>query len=84
MACDCKICRRHKEYERQLYNLNEVVPFLQEPGGVEEAIEFLEGIYEQLSNIEQDNSVNRAIIEGSWPMADELISIAREKVDGKE
>lgn len=81
--CECRICKRHEEYSHHLTNLQEVIPYLQEPKqnawpvGVEEAIKFFEQIYNDLNNVELDNDVNKAIIEGSWPSADEQIKWAR-------
>ena len=83
MTCNCRICQRHDEYERQMDNLTEVVSFLQEAGGVEEAIEFFTQVYNDLNNIEMDNDVNRSIIEGSWPTADENIKYARARYQRK-
>ncbi len=81
--CECRICERHVEYDLHLTNLQEVIPYLQEPKqnpwpvGVEEAIKFFEKIYNDLNNVEMDNDVNRAIIDGSWHTADEQIKWAR-------
>ncbi len=85
--CECRICKRHEEYARQLNNLKEAASYLRglaiqnvvraESDGVEEAIKFFEKIYNDLNNVELDNDVNKAIIEGSWPTADENIKWAR-------
>ncbi len=79
--CECKICLRHEEFERQLNNLKEVVPFLFEPGGVEEAIEFFEKIYEDLNYSEMDNDVNNAILSGEWPTARQYAEQIIERLD---
>lgn len=71
--CECRICERHEKYSRQMTNLQKKI---QDPE-IEEAIEFFENIYNDLNNVELDNDVNKAIIEGSWPTADENIKWAR-------
>jgi hypothetical protein len=38
-----------------------------------------EGLYDTCVNISMDNDVNIAIINGSWPSADECISVARQR-----
>lgn len=85
MACNCRICQRHDEYERHMDNLTRIKNdlILQEVGGVEEAIEFFQQVYNDLNNIEMDNDVNRSIIEGSWPTADENIKYARARYQRK-
>jgi len=74
MKCNCKICQRHEEFERQMNNLKEVVPFLQESGGVEEAIEFIEHVYTSLNVTEMDRDMNLAIIKGTWPESEEILA----------
>ncbi len=73
--CECRICERHEEYSLHLTNLQKKI---QEPE-IEEAIVFFERIYNDLNNIELNNDVNRAIIDGSWHTADEQIKWARIK-----
>ena len=66
IVCNCKICHRHREFIRHLVSI-----------GNDDAVVFFEGIYEDLTHAEMDRDVNQAIINGSWPSADERIEFAR-------
>ena len=69
MSCNCRICQRHKEFIKHLVSIGDV--------GLNDAVVFFEGIYEDLAHTEMDRDVKKAVINGSWPSADEQIEFAR-------
>lgn len=78
-SCDCDKCTRHREYEDIMKILNS----FPEQEGVTVVKGFFERIYSDLNHVEMDNDVNKSIIEGSWPTADENIKHAREKYQNR-
>ncbi len=67
MACNCKICVQGREFRRIVSQL----PPLDQ--------EWMDEFYEEYCNSGLDANVNEAIIDGTWPNADEIIKFAREK-----
>lgn len=65
MACDCRLCRYGREVQAHLNALPE------------KQAEFFEDMYMQLMTAELDRDVNQAVINGTWPSADEQIAWAR-------
>ncbi len=75
MTCDCRICKQRKEFVGQLDILRE--------NGLNDSVTYFEDIYLELMNIGMDNDVNKSIIEGSWPTADENIKYARIRYENR-
>ena len=75
MTCECRVCVRHREYSKHITDIKDA--------GLDGALSFVEEMYDTLNNVELNNNVNQAIIEGSWPTADENIKCARERYQSK-
>jgi len=65
MACNCELCQRDQTFTERLARVPEA-----ERG-------YWEGIYTSLLHAEMDRDVNAAVIDGSWPDADDWIKRAR-------
>lgn len=65
MACECNVCKYSRKVRHQLEQL------------APEQREFFEGMYDTLINIEFDRDYSDAVIDGSWPEADEVIAKRR-------
>ena len=72
--CECRLCLQRIEFVKHLNILKET--------GLTDSIQFFEKIYDELMNVGLDNNVNKAVIDGSWPTADEQIAWARLKRKG--
>lgn len=68
-TCECRICKQRKEFVGHLDILRK--------NGLNDSVNYFEDIYLELMNVSMDNDVNKSIIEGSWPTADENIKYAR-------
>lgn len=68
MSCACDLCERNNTVADALARLP-----------VSER-DFWAGIYEDLSTAEMDRDWANAIIDGSWPDADEVIERARDRI----
>jgi hypothetical protein len=66
MACDCEVCSYHKNFQAW----RETLP--------ESAKEFADELMQMYDHVADDRSYLRAIIDGSWRTADEIIKKARE------
>ena len=76
MSCECRICLQIKELRKHIDLLKEA--------GLDDSVKFFEDIYDELMHVGLDNDVNKSIIEGSWPIADENIKTARERYKLKQ
>jgi hypothetical protein len=65
MACECSVCKYSRVVEHQLEQL------------APEQREFFEEMYDILINVEFDRDYSDAVIDGSWPGADEVIAKRR-------
>lgn len=65
--CQCKICIETREFFAIITHLNP------------DDQEWMENFFEKYTNEALDAEVNVAIIEGSWPTADEQIAYARQQ-----
>lgn len=63
--CDCKICNRFQKFKAWL----DTIP--------DESKEFAIKIYDDLTLTEDDRDYYKAIVDGSWPNADEVIKRIR-------
>ena len=63
MSCECKICQRHKEFIKHLVHIDNA-----------DAVVFFQGIYEDLTHAELDRDVSQAIVNGTWPSSEEILS----------
>lgn len=59
--CDCNLCQRDAAFRAQI----EQLPTAQRA--------YFESMYEQLQNVEMDLSYCCAVMDGSWPNADEVL-----------
>ena len=75
LSCECRICLQRAEVVGHLAIL--------EKYELTDQIKFFEDLYLELMSIGLDNDVNKSIIEGSWPTADENIKHAREKYQNR-
>lgn len=66
MKCQCRICERHREYERHMKILYRRVPA--------RTAKFFEEMCTALDHTEMDRDVNQAIIDGSWPTSEEILA----------
>lgn len=69
MSCQCKLCSRTREFRTKL----EAVP--------EQEREFWSNMYEYLCETEADRDYYKAVVEGTWPTADEVIKNHRKTDD---
>lgn len=69
--CDCKVCAREREVRAQL----ELLPAPQRS--------FFEGLYDDLTHAELDRDYYHAVLDGSWPSADEVLKSMRAKLAAK-
>lgn len=65
-ACNCKLCLRTQQFRLSL----EKVP--------ESEREFWSNIYSDLFHVEVDRDYYKAIVEGTWPDADQIINRHRQ------
>ena len=65
MTCHCKVCLYHKEFNDRI----DALPI--------EHQEFFYEMYDKVSYLEDAQAQLRAIIEGTWPNADEIIKHKR-------
>jgi hypothetical protein len=63
--CDCNLCQRDAAFRVQV----EQLPMEQRA--------YFESMYEQLQNVEMDLSYCCAVMDGSWPNADEVLQHMR-------
>lgn len=52
--------------------------------GLDGAADFMEGLLDYICEVEMDHDVAKAIIDGSWPTADEWITRKRHERNGSE
>lgn len=74
MTCDCRICKRHREFKAWL----KTIPKAARP--------FAENLMLELDHSEDHADYLQAIVDGSWPSADQQIALqrkSREKDDKK-
>lgn len=69
--CNCKFCQRNTQFSKHLALIKEA--------GLTESVEFIKSLYSHLNCVEMDNNVNEAIINGSWPSANQIIAVKRQK-----
>lgn len=69
MACECDLCVRNRKTDENLAKIEDP-----------EVRAFWENIYDALNDAEMSRDVAEAIIEGSWPSADEIIKERRDHV----
>lgn len=67
--CDCLVCQYSKKVKANLEGL----PL--------EKRQFFEDMYDILLNIEMDRDCYKAILDGTWPNADEVLKSYRNKND---
>lgn len=65
--CNCRICLRSHRFKEAL----EKVP--------DQEKQFFRDLFSDLYSVEMDRDYYRAIVEGSWPTADEIIRKHRER-----
>jgi hypothetical protein len=70
--CDCKICKRGREFYRIVKALKKY-PLI---------VEYLKTMYDYLLNIEEDMDYYRAILDGSWPTSVGILQTALKKAKG--
>lgn len=68
--CDCPVCVRAKKIAEQIA--------LCKQAGLDDAAKLLDELHMDVTGAEMDRDVNRAIIDGSWPTADEQILAIRQ------
>lgn len=68
MSCNCRVCVYAREVQKHLNDLPK------------KHAEFFEDMYNQLVHTEMDRDVNQAIIDGTWPSADEQLAWARRPI----
>ena len=73
-SCNCRICEQSREFYKHMDILK--------AARLGAFAEFFEDIYSELAHVQMDNAVNKAIIDGSWPDADQIIETARAKRNG--
>lgn len=61
-TCTCKLCVEHKRF----FQIIDTIPSADDR-------EWIKTVYEQIDDERQDANYNQAIIDGSWPSADEVI-----------
>ena len=69
--CNCDLCKRNHKWNRFLKKYSESF--------TKDEKKFLDKIYEDLNMIEFDNEVNEAILDGSWPQAQDWLNRGLEK-----
>jgi uncharacterized NAD(P)/FAD-binding protein YdhS len=69
--CDCKLCVRHREFESQLAK----IPGVQ----AKQLRDYFRTLLDCINEAEFDSAYYRAIVDGSWPQADELIDNIRKQ-----
>lgn len=65
--CECKLCARTRQFRLAL----EKIP--------EQEREFWSNLYNHLFDIEVDRDYYKAIVDGTWPNADQIIGHYRQK-----
>jgi len=71
-GCKCQWCVWHHKFKQHLAN----VP--------EESKAFFNEMCDELVQIQEDFSISEAVIDGSWPSADDVISFRRKKLAEKK
>lgn len=66
MACNCRLCERHRAFEQHMDHLREIPTH-------HSTLDFFEELYEHLNHVEMEENHGKAIIDGSWPTADSYI-----------
>ena len=69
-VCDCNLCQRTRKFRETLDRVPEADK------------KFWNDIYDTLFHAEFDLNYYRAIVEGSWPSADEILARYRAKPSG--
>lgn len=67
-TCECKVCVQMRAMETNLATLNP------------EQRSFFEAIYDDLVHASDERDYYRALVDGSWPNADEVIAGSRAKL----
>ena len=65
--CNCNLCIRTRQFRETL----EKIP--------EQDREFWSKMYDYLCEVEDDRDYYKAVVDGSWPTADEVIAYHRTK-----
>lgn len=65
MACQCRICDRHRKFKAWLATIPET------------SKEFANDLMTELDHAEDDANYWHSIVDGSWPSADEVIERKR-------
>ncbi len=66
MTCECRICKRARR-----------IDLIKEFANREQLLALVDELHERLCSAEADENWATAIIDGSWPEADEIIKRAR-------
>lgn len=70
MSCQCELCQYTRKFDEHAKSITSP-----------EARQFFEDMFERLNCAESDAEIKQAVIDGSWPNADEVIAAARGKHD---
>jgi hypothetical protein len=64
--CDCEVCKQNRSVQKNLNNIED-----------KDLRKFFAGLYESHIEVEQDRDRYKAIINGTWPRADEILTDMR-------
>lgn len=70
-GCQCEYCQWYHKFKQHLANVHE------------DSQGFFSEMADELVSLQEEHSIAEAIIDGSWPSADRIISFRRKKLETK-